>query len=255
VTRTLAACALAIALLAAGCAGDDEATPTTGSETTTEPAAETTEVSVYLRREGKVWPALREVEETEAVATAALEELFEGPTADEERDLGLSSAIPDGVELDSIDIEDGVATVDLSEELDEPALAEIVYTVTQFPGVESVAIQEFAYTRRNFEGYTPAILVESPLAFQEVASPLRATGTANTFEATFQYELTDTDGRIVDSNFVTATSGSGTRGTFEFTTNEYEVPFDGVGALIVFERSAEDGSRVNLVEIPLRMTR
>jgi hypothetical protein len=36
---------------------------------------------------------------------------------------------------------------------------------------------------------------------------------------------------------------------------EYEVPFDGVGALIVFERSAEDGSRINLVEIPLRMTR
>jgi NADPH-dependent glutamate synthase beta subunit-like oxidoreductase len=82
-----------------------------------------------------------------------------------------------------------------------------------------------------------------------------ARGTANTFEATFDYELTDTDGRIVDENFVTATSGTGTRGTFEFTTAEYEIPFDGVGALIVFERSAEDGSRMNVVEIPLRMAR
>jgi hypothetical protein len=88
-----------------------------------------------------------------------------------------------------------------------------------------------------------------------VSSPLRVTGTANTFEATFNYELTDTDGRIVDENFVTATSGSGERGTFDFTTDPFTVPFDGVGSLIVFELSAEDGSRIHLVEIPVRMTR
>ena len=81
------------------------------------------------------------------------------------------------------------------------------------------------------------------------------TGTANTFEATFSYELTDTDGLIVDENFVTATSGTGTRGTFDFTTDPFTVPFDGIGGLIVFERSAKDGSRINLVEIPLRMTK
>ncbi len=84
---------------------------------------------------------------------------------------------------------------------------------------------------------------------------MTASGTANTFEATFHYELTDTDGRIVDENFVTATSGTGTRGTFEFTTADYDIPFDGVGALIVFERSADDGSRIHIVEIPLRMSR
>jgi hypothetical protein len=33
----------------------------------------------------------------------------------------------------------------------------------------------------------------------------------------------------------------------------FEVDFDGVGSLIVFERSANDGSRINLVD-PLRMT-
>ena len=84
---------------------------------------------------------------------------------------------------------------------------------------------------------------------------MQASGTANTFEANFHYTLTDTDGLIVDENFVTATSGTGTRGTFEFTTDEYTVPFDGIGALIVFERSAEDGSKVHIVEIPLRMSR
>ena len=51
----------------------------------------------------------------------------------------------------------------------------------------------------------------------------------------------------MDENFVTATSGTGTRGTFDFTTGA----FDDVTALRVFELSAKDGSRVNEVEIPL----
>ncbi len=85
-----------------------------------------------------------------------------------------------------------------------------------------------------------------------MASPLRATGTANTFEANFQYELEDDAGRVVAENFVTATSGTGTRGTFEF-----DVAFDveGDGTLVVFESSAKDGSRINIAEIPLRLTR
>ena len=52
---------------------------------------------------------------------------------------------------------------------------------------------------------------------------------------------------MVDSNFVTATSGTGTRGTFDFTTKAV----DDVASLVVFERSAKDGSRINEVEIPL----
>ena len=94
---------------------------------------------------------------------------------------------------------------------------------------------------------TPIILVESPLPFEQVSSPLRVTGTANTFEATFQYELLDSEGNVVDNNFVTATSGTGTRGTFDFTTGD----FSDVAKLVVFENSAENGSRVNEVEIPL----
>ena len=46
---------------------------------------------------------------------------------------------------------------------------------------------------------------------------------------------------------MTATSGTGTRGTFDFTTDA----FDDVAALRVFELSAKDGSRINEVEIPL----
>jgi germination protein M len=244
--------ALALGLLAAGCGGDDEASETT---TTTTAPVETAEIRVYFLRDGKVWPVLREVDTAEGEANAAMAALVQGPTAQEEADLDLSTAIPEAGEEAEVSIDDGIAAVQLDAELTDEGLAQVVYTLTQFPEVEQVEVQEEFATRADFEDQTPAILVESPLAFENVASPLRVTGTANTFEANFQYELTDTDGRIADENFVTATSGSGTRGTFDFTTDVYTVPFDGVGALIVFESSAEDGSRINLVEIPLRMTR
>jgi hypothetical protein len=242
---------LTVLFLAAGCGGDNESA-TTDTGTTTTPV-ETTQVRVYWLREGKVWPALREIADTEAVAWAALRELQEGPTEMETNDLGFTSGV--GADFLGVTISAGVADVKGLIDITQDGLAQIVYTLTQFPGVDSVEIGSTQYTRADFEDLTPAIMVESPLPFEEVESPLRVTGTANTFEANFQYVLTDTDGLIVDENFVTATSGTGTRGTFDFTTEPYTVPFDGVGALIVFESSAKDGSRINLVEIPLRMRR
>lgn len=233
------ALAVVVALLAAGCGGDDP---------------QATELSVYWLRDGKVWPALREVE-TSVPAEAALEELLAGPTAQEEADLEFATAIPEGTEVEELVLADGVAELTLSSVLPDEPLAQVVYTLTQFPAVSSVETQARTLTRADFEDLTPPVLVESPLSFEDVTSPLRATGTANTFEATFNYEVTDTDGRIVAEDFVTATSGTGTRGTFDFTTAPFMVPFDGVGSLIVFELSAKDGSRINIVEIPLEMTK
>jgi len=243
VTRLLAA--LVVLALLAGCGGDTEPEPTDTAKA----------VSVYWLRDGKVWPAQRILGPAESVVSAALLVLFQGPTEQEGTELGFTTGIPDAGEDPDVTVDDGVAAVQLDVQLVDEALAQVVYTLTQFPTVERVEIQEQVVTRADFEDETPAILVESPLSFEKVTSPLRVTGTANTFEANFQYELTDTDGRIVDQNFVTATSGTGTRGTFDFTTGPFTVPFDGVAELIVFESSAKDGSRVNLVEIPLRMTR
>ena len=198
----------------------------------------------------------REVDTTDGEANAAIAALLQGPTAQEDDGPRVSRRrSPTRTRTPRSRSRTVSPSVELDVQLADAGLAQVVYTLTQFPEVERVEVQERFLTRADFEEQTPAILVESPLAFEEVASPLRVTGTANTFEANFEYELTDTDGRIVDESFVTATSGTGTRGTFDFTTDAYTVPFDGVGALIVFERSAEDGSRINLVEIPLRMTR
>ncbi len=237
--RGTVALSVVAAFLSAGCGGDD---------------AQATTSSVYWLRDGKVWPALREVEASDPPA-AALEELLAGPTEQEQADLDLTTALPAGTEVDELDVADGTARLTLSAELADEPLAQVVYTLTQFPTVRSVEVQGDTLTRADFEDETPPVLVESPLSFEDVTSPLHVTGTANTFEATFSYEVTDTDGRIVDENFVMATSGTGTRGTFDFTTDPFTVPFDGVGSLIVFEHSAKDGSRMNIVEIPLRMTK
>ena len=216
--------AVAAALLLAGC-GDDSS----GETTTT--AADTTSARVYFLRDGKVWPVSREINAAEDRTTALTAELAKGPTEQEKQDLSLTTEIPS----------DPDATYTTA------ALAQLVYTLTQFPTSKSVEIAGMRYTRADFEDETPIILVESPLPFEQVSSPLRVTGTANTFEATFQYELLDSEGNVVDNNFVTATSGTGTRGTFDFTTGD----FSEVAKLVVFENSAEDGSRVNEVEIPL----
>jgi hypothetical protein len=254
VRRLLLALGLVLALLAAGCGGDDEAT-TTDTDTVTTPA-ETVQARVYLLHEGQVWPVAREID-AEGQVNAALSALLEGPTDEERADLDFATAIPDDVEgIEVSPIADAVPRLEISGgDVSDEALAQIVYTATQFPGFGSVEYQGRTLGRSDFEEQTPLILVESPLPFEAVTSPVHASGTANTFEATFNYELTDTDGKIVDEDFVTATSGTGTRGTFEFTTDDFTVPFDGIGSLIVFELSAEDGSRIHLMEIPLAMSK
>ena len=252
---------IALALGLAACGGNGGSTTatettttfdtdTTVTTTTTEP--ETTKLRVYFLLNGKVQPVARGVPKTQAVAGAALEALAAG-TNTTEGELGFTSDA--SFDISGVTVENAVARVQGMIPLSRTGLAQVVYTLTQFPSVKAVEIGNERYTRADFEDFTPAILVESPLPFETVGNPLRAKGTANTFEANFEYEVIEPEGRIVDSHFVTATSGSGQRGTFDFTSRPYEISREGLGALIVLERSAKDGSRINLVEIPVQMER
>jgi hypothetical protein len=223
-----------LAVVAAGCGSGKTVTVTTTetvTRTVTTPVAQRN-VRVYLLRDGKVAPTGRVIAAPggELSADQLLELLRAGPST-KDREAGLT-----GAPLDT-----------------RLGLAEIVYTLSQAAPSQPVSYQGKSYTRSDFEDETPAILVESPLPFQAVTAPLRVTGTADTFEATFDYELTDPDGKVLSQNFVTATSGSGTRGTFAFTI-PFEAP-NGLGKLVVYERSAADGSKTHVVEIPLALAR
>jgi germination protein M len=170
-----------------------------------------------------------------------------------------------------LSIADGVATVDLSGSFAEGGgslsmqarVAQVVYTLTQFPTVERVAFRldgqpveaiggegvlvDPPVGRADFEDVTPVILVEEPTFGATAGRPLRISGTANTFEATFVAEVKAADGSVLAGQIVTATSGSGDRGTFEAT-----IPFSGnAAALVVYAPNADDGDRQHEVEIPL----
>jgi hypothetical protein len=245
--------ALAAVIAFAACAGGDTKTVTvreTVTETTsgTVPTDAPTVVTLYFLRDGKVAPTARGVVTGPGIAATTMHELLETAEA------GYTTAIPRDRELVSVAIEAGVARVNLDGAIsDRRALAQIVYTLTQFPTVKRVAINGGPpLGRAAFEDQTPAILVESPLPGEAVESGFEASGTANTFEATFQYELRDSADRVVAKDFVTATSGSGTRGTFRFSVS-YELGSPERGRLVVFEISAADGSRTNESSIPLAL--
>ena len=218
-----------LGLVAAGCGGGTTTVTVTTTRTvtraeTTAPGTKT--VRVYFMRDGKVGPVARRLDTVGRASLLAA--VAAGPTA-AERGIGFTQG--EAIER----------------------TAEEVYTLSQFDPKRPVDVGGKSYTRADFEELTPAILVESPLPFASVTAPLRVWGTANTFEATFDYELLDTTGKVLSRHFVTATSGSGTRGTFDFTV-PFEAP-NGLGKLVVFEESAADGSRIHQVEIPLALAR
>ena len=232
-------------------------------------------MKVYFLRDEKVGPAARSVPQTSAPAKAAVAALLQGPTA-ADKDAHLDTVIPAGTTVHGVAIDAGVATVDLSASFGsgggslsmQGRVAQVVYTLTQFSTVTSVnfkldgnpvsalggegVVLDHPQTRADWESFTPAILVESPLPGDAVSSPFHVTGTANTFEATLQIRLTDTGGTKVFEHFGTATSGTGTRGTYDETVT-FTTANHGTGTLRLFESSAKDGSEVNVVEIPVRL--
>ena len=230
-------------------------------------------LSVFFIRDEHIATVHRTVPKTQQVAAAAMAELLDGPTAEDEA-VGMSTSIPEGTEYIGTTIDEGVATVDLSGEFESGGgsfsmtarLAQVVYTLTQFPTVDFVKftldgepvevfggegiVLERPVGRKDFEDLTPVIFVAAPAVNDTVSSPLRVRGTANTFEAAFMLQILDADGTILIEQPMMATSGTGTRGTFDETIEFNAEPGSQI-TLRVFEHSARDGSEVNVVEIPL----
>ncbi|MDQ3548110.1 MAG: GerMN domain-containing protein, partial [Chloroflexota bacterium] len=249
------------------------ATTAAPAEPTATAANDVTVLSVFFIRGEQIATVHRTVPKTQQVAAAAMAELLAGPTS-EDAAVGMMTAIPEGTQYIGTTIDERVATVDLSGVFESGGgsasmlarLGQVVYTLTQFPTIDFVTFEldgepvtvfggegvtfDRPVGRKDFEDLTPIIFVASPAVNDTVSSPLRVNGTANTFEAAFMLQILDAEGTILVEQPMMATSGTGTRGTFDTSIDFNAQPGSQI-TLRVFELSARDGSEVNVVEIPL----
>jgi hypothetical protein len=197
---------------------------------------------------------LREIPATKGVATAAVTALLSGAT-DAEAKRNIRSEISDGTQLLGLTVENGLATVNLSSEFTsggpgqayQTRLAQVVYTLTQFPTVKSVAVliegtgDSIALNRGDYVDLLPDIWVDRPAWGAAIGSPAHVTGNADVFEAAFRISILDGSGKTLADEGAMATCGTGCRGTFDVTI-PYTISKAQYGILRVYNPSAKDGT-------------
>lgn len=162
-------------------------TPTddTTASTTTQPPedVEPTEpveqvfVELFFIKEGLSAKAIVRAVDTPLIATNAIKALIAGPTP-AEQDTELSTAIPANTLLLGLVIENGLATVDLSREFEAGGgsfnilsrLAQVVYTLTQFPTVDEVLFHLDGEPVEVFSG--EGVVLEDPVDRSDYATIL-----------------------------------------------------------------------------------
>jgi hypothetical protein len=249
--------------------GGEQQSPAAGPS----PAKGQIGLQVWFTQHGKLFVTGRTVQVTPAVGRAAVDRLLSGPSAAEQA-AALRSQIPAGTTLLGLDVSGGIATADLSDAFVSGAgpstmpvrLAQMVYTLTQFPTVKGVRFLidghgvtviggipvQSPQTRAMYRGYLPAITVQSPVIGQQVTSPVTVSGTADVFEATVSVRILDSAGHEIARTFTTASCGTGCRGSYSVTV-PYSVTQAGDGTIEVFESSAKDGAPVNVEQIPVTL--
>ncbi len=261
---------MAIASLGLTACGTSSSTPSTTSTVPVSPVR----ISLYWVRGGQaLGVSHRSIPATRTVGSVAVNALL-GGTNSTEQSAGLASVVPAGSRLQGLSIADGVATANFNSAFAsgggsfsmQARIAQVVFTLTQFPTVQKVLFQLNGVTATTFGGeglllgqpvgrsdevnLLPPIFLETPAVGDTVHSPLHLTGMSNTYEATFQAQLVDSTGHTVVKHYVRATAGTGTWGTFDERFS-YTISANGTGKVVVFEISPKDGSRVNEVVVPL----
>jgi len=230
-------------------------------------------LQAWFSRNGKLFVTNRTVPAMAGIGQAALDRMLAGPSAAEYA-AGLRSRIPATTTVHGVRISAGIATVDLSSSFESAAspsamplrIAQVVYTLTQFPTVTGVRFAidgqgvtvvggvpvQSPQTRAMYSGYLPAITVRSPVIGARLTSPVTVSGTADVFEATVSVRILDSAGHEVARTFTTASCGTGCRGDYSVTVS-YSVPRTQPGMIEVFESSAKDGQPVNVQLIPVTL--
>lgn len=264
--------------------------PTTsspGETTTTAPMGRYSEtLVVYLfsdRLETAIGdPALVSVEVTETYDTSqnAADLLAEAVILLSDEAIlaeGYSTSIPEGVRDGgvSVGIDGGVATIGFNSAFESGGgsmamftrLAQVVFTATRFPEIDSVlfsidgeVVEVFSgegiildgpQTREDYLGILPNIFLDTPAIGSTVESPVTLGGLANVFEATVSYEIVGSGG-VLAQGFTNATCGTGCWGDFSVDV-PFSVSEETAGEIVVYEESAQDGSRVNELRYPVTL--
>jgi hypothetical protein len=239
----------------------------------TGPAGPRMSLSVWFERGGKLWLTKRTVARTPGAAAAAINRLFAGPNVAETA-AGVTSEVPAGSTLRGIAISGGVATVDVSSAFAGPAartqirmrLAQLTYTVTQFPTVSSVRLEVNGRVvnsidgapvpqpagRGNFFRLLPPILVSRPAIGARVPATVTVAGTADVFEAALGVRIINAKGRLLARQHITATCGTGCRGNYSVTLH-YHVRRAQAGTIVIFD----SGGRIahpHIVRVPVKLS-
>ena len=251
--------------------------PSSGGGSTESPAEPVVSFEVWFSRGEKLWPVTRTVPKTSTVGSASIDALLSGPTGSEQAH-GIGTLVPAGTSKLGLNIAGGTATIDLSSEYQSGGgslsmtmrLAQVVYTLTQFPTVQRVALHldgepvtvfsgegivlDRPQTRHDFEHLLPVIAVAAPGFDQQVASPVMVSGLANVFEANVSVELLDRNGDVIAHDFTTASCGTGCWGSFRLAL-AYHVDERQPGTIVVHDDDAAgSGTFPHEERIPVVLT-
>ena len=233
-----------------------------------------TVLQTWFTRQGKLFVTERTIPATASIGRAALDSLLAGPSAAEYA-AGVRSQIPAGTRLLGLRISAGTATADFTSSFGSAAssstmplrIAQVVYTLTQFPSVTGIRFEingqgvtviggvpvQDPQTAAMYDGYLPAIIVQSPVIGEQVTGPVTVSGTADVFEAVVSVRILDSAGGEIARTFTTASCGTGCRGDYSVAVS-YTVPKAEPGTIEVFESSAKDGQPINVQQIPVTLT-
>lgn len=268
---------ISISSFLAGCTTTGGKAPVPSQENTVAPEQKLSVAVYYVKVTQNDAYLVREVHQvppTKEVARAALEELINvnpvGP--------GAARVIPAATKIKDINVKDGLATVDFSQEVlsantgasgEALGIQSIVNTLTEFPEIQKVSfmvegkvdqrtmdwwghvgLYEQPFSRDVSVVNEPAIWVTSPAPGQKVESPLQIKGSARVFEATVNIRLKDESGKTITESFATATQGAPGRGQFELSL-PFNATSPGRGELEVFWTSPKDGKEMDKIAVPV----
>ena len=238
------------------------------------PPANPVEVQTWFTRGESLWYSKSLVEKRPGIGTEAVNALVAGPRQ-VLRAGGVSTTVPGGTRLLGLNIAGGIATVDMSSEFaagggvlsERMRLAQLVYTLTQFPSVKGVRLRldgkdttvfsgdgivlPDPMRRSSFADLLPAIVVETPGIGDLVAGPIVVKGTANVFEANVSVEIVSGNGKVLARTFTTATCGTGCRGRYQVTLDYTPKRLQDVTLLVHDDDAAGTGTPPHQVAIPI----